>query len=225
MTLGLARQAQANPNLSYSVLSRFWDKQWIPPSKFLLVLSPDARIKLKGKNIGSQELQEKIEVIRQKRNFKPQFDISWGDKALEGYDLWAQHPNELYYIYAPKNIMEYVKGTENLGLWLKSQPFPSQEQVKAFDEDMKVAGDDPNKWTIYETGEEAEKTYTSITINSMTTAKQMKRVPDQKGAMGGRAAIDVCISTEDLRPLTDGTHFRCSSLRNHGISGSQRHQR
>lgn len=189
MTSGLARQAQVNPCLSYSVLSRFWDRNWEPSQSFILVVPQSA--------FQSNDLMARIDSIREERNFKPRFKIVLDSNfnGRDDYILWAHHPNKLYSIYAHRSVVEEVKGNTELGLWLQDRPFPSQEQVREVDAEMRAAMRRCLKDATYVTGRDAKTTHTSITINSMTAAGKWERDPDEVTVMGGQAPNAVRIFT------------------------------
>lgn len=195
ITLGLARQAQANPGLSYSVLSRFWDKKWPQQLDFLLVVDSFALHKLGiGKpNSRATQLEEDINNIVKGRKFQPKIHLVWDHKIDAGYAVWARHPNGLYTIYAHDGIITGLKGNKELGLWLNGATLPQEVTVTKVDLAMKGEKDNNRRGATYSTGKDAEKTYTSITINSMAIAKKMERNPTQNDAMGGISANKVCI--------------------------------
>ncbi|KAG8807395.1 hypothetical protein FRC19_006671, partial [Serendipita sp. 401] len=188
----LARQAQANPGLSYSVLARFWDKKWEPvPDLVLLVDSSHAEKvltyeggKLKDpSNVeerATTKLKNLINEIKKQRLFQPNFKIVWDkDSVPEKYTLWVEHPGHLYSIYIDKGVLNDLKGNVALAMWLDDRQFPKPEQVQGADEKIKEGIKKSKCKGTYRSGKDAIETETWVTRKSMMNVKRQTRNPDQ----------------------------------------------
>ncbi|KAG8834362.1 hypothetical protein FRC18_002166 [Serendipita sp. 400] len=195
----LARQAHANPGLSYSVLARFWDKKWEPaPTLFLVVdISPRELFTYDGSDVqnpnevqkeATAKLEELIDGIKQKRLFQPNFKIVWSKSSVpSGYTLWVVHPGSLYFIYIEKAVLKSLRTNDSLGIWLADRHFPETEaEIEKVDEKIRQEIERSGKGE-YVGGNTAMTTTTCVTRKSIEDVKSYTRIPDQVTAMGGQS--------------------------------------